>query len=154
MSGLLSLGELRSAAGSLEAVLNASLDDIDDVLGVAYAQVELPVKLDTLPDGDYTKLEASLNIPDDFTVSGVVFDEKNVTGDATYTYQDGRLVLTVSGDNVNYQDNGGTGFATVQLQLTDYTTQNKTVQVRTDYVRSPAATSPIGWTTPCPTSPW
>ena len=118
-----------------ETVLNASLDDIDDVLGVAYAQVELPVKLDTLPDGDYTKLEASLNIPDDFTVSGVVFDEKNVTGDATYTYQDGRLVLTVSGDNVNYQDNGGTGFATVQLQLTDYTTQNKTVQVRTDYVR-------------------
>ena len=118
-----------------ETVLNASLDDIEDVLGVAYAQVELPVKLDTLPDGDYTKLEASLNIPDDFTVSGVVFDEKNVTGDATYTYQDGRLVLTVSGDNVNYQDNGGTGFATVQLQLTDYTTQNKTVQVRTDYVR-------------------
>ena len=118
-----------------ETVLNASLDDIDDVLGVAYAQVELPVKLDTLPDGDYTKLEASLNIPDDFTVSGVVFDEKNVTGDATYTYQDGRLVLTVSGDNVNYQDNGGTGFATVQLQLTDYATQNKTVQVRTDYVR-------------------
>ena len=118
-----------------ETVLNASLDDIDDVLGVAYAQVELPVKLDTLPDGDYTKLEASLNIPDDFTVSGVVFDEKNVTGEATYTYQDGRLVLTVSGDNVNYQDNGGTGFATVQLQLTDYTTQNKTVQVRTDYVR-------------------
>ena len=118
-----------------ETVLNASLDDIDDVLGVAYAQVELPVKLDTLPDGDYTKLEASLNIPDDFTVSGVVFDEKNVTGDATYTYQDGRLVLTVSGENVNYQDNGGTGFATVQLQLTDYTTQNKTVQVRTDYVR-------------------
>ena len=118
-----------------ETVLNASLDDIDDVLGVAYAQVELPVKLDTLPNGDYTKLEASLNIPDDFTVSGVVFDEKNVTGDATYTYQDGRLVLTVSGENVNYQDNGGTGFATVQLQLTDYTTQNKTVQVRTDYVR-------------------
>ena len=118
-----------------ETVLNASLDDIDDVLGVAYAQVELPVKLDTLPDGDYTKLEASLNIPDDFTVSGVVFDEKNVTGEATYTYQDGRLVLTVSGDNVNYQDNGGTGFAAVQLQLTDYTTQNKTVQVRTDYVR-------------------
>ena len=118
-----------------ETVLNASLDDIDDVLGVAYAQVELPVKLDTLPDGDYTKLEASLNIPDDFTVSSVVFDEKNVTGDATYTYQDGRLVLTVSGENVNYQDNGGTGFATVQLQLTDYTTQNKTVQVRTDYVR-------------------
>ena len=118
-----------------ETVLNASLDDIDDVLGVAYAQVELPVKLDTLPDGDYTKLEASLNIPDDFTVSGVVFDEKNVTGEATYTYQDGRLVLTVSGENVNYQDNGGTGFATVQLQLTDYTTQNKTVQVRTDYVR-------------------
>ena len=118
-----------------ETVLNASLDDIDDVLGVAYAQVELPVKLDTLPDGDYTKLEAALNIPDDFTVSGVVFDEKNVTGDATYTYQDGRLVLTVSGENVNYQDNGGTGFATVQLQLTDYTTQNKTVQVRTDYVR-------------------
>ena len=118
-----------------ETVLNASLDDIDDVLGVAYAQVELPVKLDTLPDGDYTKLEASLNIPDDFTVSGVVFDEKNVTGDATYAYDDGRLVLTVSGDNVNYQDNGGTGFATVQLQLTDYTTQNKTVQVRTDYVR-------------------
>ncbi|MBM6695138.1 family 43 glycosylhydrolase [Pseudoflavonifractor capillosus] len=118
-----------------ETVLNASLDDIDDVLGVAYAQVELPVKLDTLPDGDYTKLEASLNIPDDFTVSGVVFDEKNVTGDATYTYQDGRLVLTVSGEDVNYQDNGGTGFATVQLQLTDYTTQNKTVQVRTDYVR-------------------
>ena len=124
----------QGSSGS-ETVLNASLDDIDDVLGVAYAQVELPVKLDTLPDGDYTKLEASLNIPDDFTVSGVVFDEKNVTGDATYTYQDGRLVLTVSGDNVNYQDNGGTGFATVQLQLTDYTTQNKTVQVRTDYVR-------------------
>ncbi len=118
-----------------ETVLNASLDDIDDVLGVAYAQVELPVKLDTLPDGDYTKLEASLNIPDDFTVSGVVFDEKNVTGDATYTFKDGHLVLTVSGENVNYQDNGGTGFATVQLQLTDYTTQNKTVQVRTDYVR-------------------
>ena len=124
----------QGSSGS-ETVLNASLDDIDDVLGVAYAQVELPVKLDTLPDGDYTKLEASLNIPDDFTVSGVVFDEKNVTGEATYTYQDGRLVLTVSGDNVNYQDNGGTGFATVQLQLTDYTTQNKTVQVRTDYVR-------------------
>ena len=124
----------QGSSGS-ETVLNASLDDIDDVLGVAYAQVELPVKLDTLPDGDYTKLEASLNIPDDFTVSGVVFDEKNVTGDATYTYQDGRLVLTVSGENVNYQDNGGTGFATVQLQLTDYTTQNKTVQVRTDYVR-------------------
>ena len=47
----------------------------------------------------------------------------------------GRLVLSVTGDKVDYNNTEGQEFATVTLRLADYLTEDKTVTVRTDYVK-------------------
>ena len=52
-----------------------------------------------------------------------------------YSYLNGRLVLSVTGDKVDYNNTEGQEFATVTLRLADYLTEDKTVTVRTDYVK-------------------
>lgn len=120
---------------SASTVLNASLKDIEGVPGVANTEVELPVQLDVLPEGTYSKMEVSMNVPEEFTVSDVTFDSENVSGNTSWSCSNGQLILSVTGEGTDYKDNGGSGFATVTLKVSDYIIEDTTTTVRTDYVK-------------------
>ena len=122
-------------AESAPTGLNVSLEDIEGVSGIANAEVKLPIQMDALPDGEYSGIEMSMNIPEEFRVADVAFQDKNVSGNTSYSYLNGRLVLSVTGDKVDYDNTEGQEFATVTLRLADYLTEDKTVTVRTDYVK-------------------
>ena len=122
-------------AESAPTGLNVSLEDIEGVSGIANAEVKLPIQMDALPDGEYSGIEMSMNIPEEFRVADVAFQDKNVSGNTSYSYLNGRLVLSVTGDKVDYNNTEGQEFATVTLRLADYLTEDKTVTVRTDYVK-------------------
>lgn len=97
--------------------------------------MELPVQLDVLPEGTYSKMEVSMNVPEEFTVSDVTFDSENVSGNTSWSCSNGQLILSVTGEGTDYKDNGGSGFATVTLKVSDYIIEDTTTTVRTDYVK-------------------
>jgi len=106
-------------------------------LGVANTEIYVPVKMSSLPEGNYESIEASIGIPEGLSVSDVTFNEKNVTGTATYSYVNGQLLLTVNGKDAGYKTSGEDElFATVKLKVTDYVTQDTAVTVAADYVKT------------------
>ncbi len=111
--------------------------DNAQVQGIANAEAEIPVKMDSLPEGTYKSIEASVGIPAGLTVSDVLFNEKNVTGTATYSYVNGQLILTVNGKDVSYKASGeNKTFATIKVKSTGYVTQDTQVTVAADYVKT------------------
>ena len=106
-----------------------------EVVGVQNMEVEVPVYLDTLQEGDYDTIEASFNIPDDVTVTDVELNADNVTGDASYTFDGGQLLVTVSGEKVDYTaSEDDKVFAVLKLMLTDSVYENTDAEIALDYV--------------------
>jgi len=115
--------------------LNASLDNISSVIGIPNTEFQVPVKMDALPAGQYTSIDTSITIPENFTVTGVDFNSSNITGTTSYTYSDNQLKLNVSGSNVNFANNNSDKlFATIKLKVKDYVPSDKVAQITTDYI--------------------
>ncbi|WP_180270824.1 family 43 glycosylhydrolase [Sporanaerobium hydrogeniformans] len=116
-------------------LLGANLSNVSDVLGVQNTEFEVPLMLDALPEGDYTSISASLNIPKELAVTDVLFNSANLLGDTSYTYLNNRLQLSVKGNaiNVSNQENDKL-FATIKLKVTDFIPKDKTVTINTDYI--------------------
>ena len=115
--------------------LNASLEGISNVMGIPNTEFQVPVKIDALPVGQYTSINASFTIPKDFIVTGVDFNTTNITGDTSYTYTDNQLKLNVSGSNVNFINNNSDSlFATIKLKVKNYVSKDTTTQITTDYI--------------------
>ena len=105
--------------------------------GVANAEVEIPVKMTSLPEGNYKSISASFGIPSQLKVTDVVFNEKNVTGTATYSYSNGQLLLTVNGEGVGYTATEEDDvFATIKLKAADYVTADIDATVQADYIQT------------------
>ena len=115
---------------------NAVMDNTEAV-GVTNVDVEIPVKMDSLPEGNYKSISASFNIPSQLTVADVTFNEKNVTGTATYSFSNGQLILTVNGEDVGYTASEGDNvFATIHFKVADYVTEDTDVTVKADYIQT------------------
>ncbi len=127
--------EKASGTESSGVLLGASLSNVSDVLGVQNTELEVPVMLDALPEGDYTSISASLNIPKELAVTDVIFNSANLLGDASYTYSNNRLQLNVKGTAVNVSNQESNKlFATIKLKVTDFVPKDKTVTINTDYI--------------------
>jgi beta-xylosidase/glucan-binding YG repeat protein/uncharacterized protein YjdB len=117
--------------------LNANLQDVSSVMGVPNTVLQIPVKMDALPTGQYTSINASFTIPKYFTVTGVDFNAGNITGTTSYNYSDDQLKLSVSGSNVNFVNNNSDKlFATINLKVNSYVPSDTTTQITTDYINA------------------
>lgn len=115
-------------------ILTASLLEEVTVPGTPAAVVNIPVYLESLPAAEYTGITASFTIPDRLTVTGVEFNEAAITGDCSYTWQDGQLVLQVTGPEVGFQADTGL-FAELKLKAAGFIPVDQTVVVTTDYIK-------------------
>lgn len=115
-------------------VLEADLGDVPNVSGAQNVEVEVPVKMEALPNGDYSSISASFTIPKQFTVSNVEFNQDNIVGDGIYEFADSQLKLDVIGDKVDFSNNSSDLFATIVLQVTNYVAEDQVAIIRTDYI--------------------
>ncbi|WP_245805784.1 family 43 glycosylhydrolase [Bacillus alkalicellulosilyticus] len=118
-----------------ETVLKISLDDVPEVIGAPNIEFEVPVRMDPLPNGEYSSLTASFSIPKKFNVTGVDFHSSNIVGNSSYTYSNNQLKLNVVGDTVGFTHEDSDLFATIKLTVKDFATSNKTEVIKTDYVK-------------------
>lgn len=72
--------------------------------------LEVPVKINALPDRNYSCLSTSIRIPSCFTLTEVVFNEENITGDTSYSFANHQLQLKLSCDDVNVRSEGSKCF--------------------------------------------
>lgn len=128
------VGDKMTGTNESAIVLQAQLEDVSDVIGVQGMEVEVPVKMQAIPEGSYNCIKASFTIPECFTVHNVEFNAENVVGDCEYDFSDNQLKLHVSGDNVAFTNNYSALFAEIVLRLTDFVTTDQTAIVRTDYI--------------------
>ncbi|MGN7938399.1 glycoside hydrolase family 43 protein [Metabacillus sp. 22489] len=120
---------------SVEQPKKAQLNSVPEVIGAPNMELEVQVKLDELVKGKYTSLNASFNIPDSLTVTGVEFNSKNIMGGASsYTYSKDHLKLQVKGGNVSIAHKGSDVFATIKLKVKDFVTSDRTDVIRTNSV--------------------
>lgn len=128
------ISDTMTGAAAPATVLQADLGDVNDVIGVPNMELEVPIKLSALPEGSYSSIDASFNIPRELSVSDVVFNAANVVGNANYTYANHRLQIKVTGDNVNVRNASDNLFATVKLKVEAFATSDRTVAITTDYI--------------------
>ncbi|MEI3220196.1 MAG: hypothetical protein V8S08_12045 [Lachnoclostridium sp.] len=70
-------------------------------------------------------------------MADVTFNEKNVTGTATYSFSNGQLILTVNGEDAGYTASGDDNvFATIHFKVADYVTEDTDVTVKADYIQT------------------
>ena len=120
-----------TGANAPAAVLQADLGDVSNVIGVPNMELEVPITLSALPEGSYSAIDASFNIPRELDVTDVVFNAANIVGAATFTYSDHRLQIKVAGDRINVKDGL---FATIKLKVTAFATSDHTAAITTDYI--------------------
>jgi len=118
-----------------EAILTASLGSVEDVIGVPNFELEVPIELDAVPEGAYDAIVASFNIPQELLVKDVVLDTENVSGEVRYKVLDNRLVIEVTGDKVGFSHRFSKVLATIKLVVKDFIPTDRTLELRTDYVR-------------------
>ncbi len=118
-------------SGTWNATMTASPEEIS---GVAGSECEVKLNLDKLESGNHTGLKASISIPDIMTVEDVVFSEA-IKGEANYTFANGRLNITVKGNDVSFAAEDKL-FATIKLKLKGYVDKDETVTVSADYIRT------------------
>lgn len=119
---------------SSATVLQADLGDVPDVIGVQNMELTVPVKMEALPNGNYTSISASYSIPEYLTVTGVEFNADNLVGNGTYTYENHRLQLHVSGENVKFTHASSDLLATIKLKVDGFVPSDRTVTIRTDSI--------------------
>ena len=126
--------------------LAANLGSVKSIVGVKNMTFDMPITMDNLPGGKYTSINASLNIPDDLTVSDVKFNSSNVTGSVNFAFSNNQLVLSVSDDNVDFKDTNKTKvFATIKFKVNNYVAQTTTKTIKIDYIEALNNTSPVNY---------
>ena len=115
-------------------VLDVEMQGAADVAGVAVSEVEVPVLIDSLPEGNYSEIAASFSIPDDLTVEDVVFGD-DLIGEGTWEVDENQLELTVTGDKVDLQAAEGKAlFATIKVRVNKLQAIDNTISIVPDYV--------------------
>lgn len=123
-----------TGANKPDKILNSSLPDVSHVLGVPNVEFEIPLKMDSLPTGNYSWISVSLTIPDYLTVSSVEFNDSNISGTSSYEFTNNQLLLNVSGSSVNFASKDDL-FANIKLKVSNYVPTEKTVVISTNYIK-------------------
>lgn len=124
--------ELKGATA--QTVLGASMTGATGIAGIGGTGVDMPLNLDPLPEGTYSEISVSFNIPSELKVKDVVLSSA-VTGKASWKQIGNQLIVDVAGSNVNFTGSGRNLFATVKLEVADLQAVAKTVTATLDYVK-------------------
>ncbi len=116
-----------------ENTLTAALEATPEVSGVVGSECEVKLKLDELAAANHSGIKASVSIPSIMRVEDVVFNKTAIKGEAAYSYKNGRLTLTVKGNDVSFTAEDKL-FATMKLKVNNYVDQDKDVTVNADYI--------------------
>ncbi|CAM4224138.1 beta-xylosidase [Paenibacillus endophyticus] len=118
-----------------EQIRKASMDEVSDVIGVPNTELEVPLRMETLPTGPYSLLTSSFNIPENLSVTGVEFNVDNIVGTPSFTYNGNRLQIKISGSAVNFIHKDNDLLATIKLQVKEFVPKDQTVVIQTDYIQ-------------------
>ncbi|MGO4495299.1 family 43 glycosylhydrolase [Paenibacillus sp. 2RAB27] len=125
-----------TGTNSPATVLQANLTNVPNVIGVQNIELQVPVQMNALPNGNYSAISASFQIPKELIVTGVDFNTANIVGNTSYTFANNQLLLHVTGNNVNFANNQSSNvFATIKLKVNGFVPADQTVQIKTDYIR-------------------
>ena len=128
------VGDKMTGKNESALILQARLGEVGQVIGVANAEVVVPVLIETLPEGSYKSISASFTIPVNFTVGDVEFNTDNIVGECSWSYADSQLKLEVKGENVSFAHNGSDLFANLVLRLEGFVPGSQSASVTTDYI--------------------
>ncbi len=89
--------------------------------------------MDLFGSSDFAGVKASINFPKELSVTSVDFSGAIKNGQGSYTYENGRLILYVKGQNVTF-DAADRFFATIHVKSSDEVKADTVKQIKTDYI--------------------
>lgn len=117
----------------------ASLSGTEEVSGVINSEATVKVTMDALTGEGHTDLKASLSIPSGMDVKDVTFNSDAITGETSWNFKNGHLVLQAAGKDLTFEA-ADKLFATVTLKMTGYADKDTTVNVSADYITADKGT--------------
>ena len=117
----------------------ASLSGTKEISGVINSEATVKVAMDALTGEGHTDLKASLSIPSGMDVKDVTFNSDAITGETSWDFKNGHLVLQAAGKDLTFKA-ADKLFATVTLKMTGYADKDTTVNVSTDYITADKGT--------------
>lgn len=121
-----------TGAGETENI-NVELGSPETVAGVPNKEYTVPVTMDSVPAGS-EKIEAVFTIPENSELSTVMFGS-GVSDKAKYEVKDGKVIITVEGDDELYTAGADRKFADLVFKTTDFIQENITLKFAPDYIR-------------------
>ena len=117
----------------------ASLSGTKEISGVINSEATVKVTMDELTGEGHTDLKASLSIPSGMDVKDVTFNSDAITGETSWNFKNGHLVLQAAGKDLTFKA-ADKLFATVTLKMTGYADKDTTVNVSADYITADKGT--------------
>ena len=117
----------------------ASLSGTEEISGVINSEATVKVAMDELTGEGHTDLKASLSIPSGMDVKDVTFNSDAITGETSWNFKNGHLVLQAAGKDLTFKA-ADKLFATVTLKMTGYADKDTTVNVSADYITADKGT--------------
>lgn len=117
----------------------ASLSGTEEISGVINSEATVKVTMDALTGEGHTDLKASLSIPSGMDVKDVTFNSDAITGETSWNFKNGHLVLQAAGKDLTFEA-ADKLFATVTLKMTGYADKDTTVNVSADYITADKGT--------------
>ena len=117
----------------------ASLSGTEEISGVINSEATVKVTMDELTGEGHTDLKASLSIPSGMDVKDVTFNSDAITGETSWNFKNGHLVLQAAGKDLTFKA-ADKLFATVTLKMTGYADKDTTVNVSADYITADKGT--------------
>ena len=116
------------------SILRAYLEGDTTLEGAKNTQTAVAIHMEALPKGDYKGIYLSFPIPEIFDVLDVEFEQDNISGKPEYNVVDGRLLINVTSDKINYVCHKSDRFALLRFRLNDHVAQNLQVNLQPDYI--------------------
>ncbi len=116
-------------------VLELNLVENLKVVGAPGVEVVVPIKMEALPQGQYSSITAAFTVPAGLEVKDVEFNGTNIVGSCQYEFANGQLNLAVKGDVVGFAHDSTDLFASVILNVTKFVTADKTVVLKPEYIK-------------------
>ncbi|GAA4060729.1 family 43 glycosylhydrolase [Amphibacillus indicireducens] len=117
-----------------ETILYARIDEVVEITDQGEKEIQVPIRMDSLPEGDYSSLIASVKIPYGLSVMDVDFNLDNIDGDATYTFSNHQLIIRLEGENVGFTHRDTDQFVTLHLKTDANNQVNQVENLRVDYI--------------------
>lgn len=117
-------------------LLNASLGEQQTVQGLSGVEFEIPVILDEMPENDCNGLYIAFMLPENLELSGVSFNDENITGTTGYGYESKFLQLYVTGENISVSHKNLNTFATIKLRVDGIIPDDTRINLKPLYIHT------------------